>query len=1111
MEPSWRVPYRITTCAGLLLVLAVLAANELRAADWPMYRADAARSGYTSDPLAAELKLAWVRRANDLPQPAWSGRDTRMPFDLAFQPVVSGGVVFFGSSSDGRIYALDAGTGQEKWTCFTDGPVRFAPAVWQDRLFAVSDDGYLYCLAVHDGKLLWKKRGGHDHQMVLGNDRLISRWPARGGPVIKDGIVYFGAGIWPSEGIYLYAIEAATGKTLWVNDSSGTLVLEQPHAGNRARSGVSIQGYLALAGASLAVPTGRATPAVFDAASGNFRYFRLMELGAGWAKRKGAGPFVTFLDEDLYAVEDDVFQASDGRFLARGLPVSSAAVLPEMLVFAQGNEIRAVQKSSLWQETKTKKAEPVRQLSLDDIAWRVSCPDPVGSSVVRASASNEASDWPRELQVPDPALIVAGRTVVAGTLNRKIVTVDMDSKAVVMSAQLDGVALGLAVADRALYVATDQGTIYCFMNAGAGEKEGTRPEDQGADRIVERGTVTRLVTSDVGRPTKRASQPQPPDDPITPSLSFASPPIPQDPSPSRPPAATDRPEGPYQEMAREILQTADRTAGYCVDLACGDGSLARALAQASQLHIIAVEKDPQQVAAARATLSRAGLYGTRVTVLERDPAATGLPPQFAGLVVSGRSVAEGPQVTAAAEVRRLLHPYGGVALLGRPGHLQRTAGRMPAGTGEWTHQYADAANTLCSADDLARSPLEIRWFTDFGVRMPSRHGRGPAPLCRNGIMVVEAVDGLLAVDAFTGRRLWSYPLANILAAYDQEHLLGTAGTGSNMCLGEDSVFVRHGSRCLRLYLKTGTLVREYTVLDPNGVWGFVAWREGILYGTVADRTYVVRQLFRNVSNMEDLLTQSHRLFALDAATGQTLWVHEARESIRHNALAIGAGRVYLIDKAKDIVDLPDPERDKHAALPRVREPADGRLLCLDARTGETLWAQDRDIYGTTLAVSAKHDVLLMSYQYSQRSYQLPSEKGDRLTGFRAADGHRLWDTAARYISRPILNDATIYAQPHAFDLLTGTRKVDFALKDRQPGGCGPVTGSTHLLLYRSGTLGYTDLLRGSAVENYGPVRPGCWINAIVADGLVLMPDATDRCTCSYLMKTSLALAPKDAQ
>jgi len=564
-------------------------------------------------------------------------------------------------------------------------------------------------------------------------------------------------------------------------------------------------------------------------------------------------------------------------------------------------------------------------------------------------------------------------------------------------------------------------------------------------------------------------------------------------------------------MAREILQIADLTDGYCVDLACGDGSLAYALAKASQLNVIAVDENPHQVALAREKLSRADLYGTRVTVLERDPTETGLPPQFARLVVSARSMTESPYAPSEEEVGRLLHPYDGMAMIGRPGNLKRTVGKLRAGTGRWTHQYADAANTLCSSDDLARSPLKMRWFTDFGIQMPSRHGRGPAPLCSRGIMIVEAVDSLLGVDAFTGRRLWVYTMENILNAYDQEHLLGTAGTGSNMCLGDDNVFVRQGDRCLRINMRTGNLVREYTVPDKSGVWGLVAWSEGILYGTIADQTYVVRQLFRNVSSMEDLLTQSRSLFALDIDTGKALWVYEARKSIRHNAIAISDGRIYLIDKSKEIVDLPDEVRDKHAALPQAEKSTHSHLLCLDARTGDTLWEENKDVYGTTLAVSSKHNVLLMGYQYSQRSYQLPSEKGDRLTGFRASNGRRLWDTKARYISRPIINDATVYAQPYAFDLLTGIRNANFELKDRQPGGCGPMTGSTHLLLYRSGTLGYTDLLSGSAVQNYGPVRPGCWINAIVAEGLVLMPDATDRCTCSYLMKASIALAPKDTE
>jgi outer membrane protein assembly factor BamB len=1035
---------------GIVLCL-LLTVQDLRGSDWPMYRADAARSGYTPEPLAARLKMSWVWTSTNPPQAAWSGRDTRMPFDLTFQPVVSGGLVFFGSSSDCTVYALNAKTGREQWTFVTDGPVRFAPAVWQDRLFVVSDDGYLYCLAVADGTLMWKKRGGPNPEMVLGNDRLISRWPARGGPVIKDDIVYFGAGIWTSEGIYLYAVDASSGKTVWVNDSSGSLVLEQPHGGNLARSGVSIQGYLATAGHSLAVPTGRATPAVFDCDSGTFQYFHLMQYGF-WVDRKGAGPFVSFIDDDFFIAEDDVFQASDGIFVARGLPVSSCAVLPEMLVFSHGHEIRAIKNTEI-----PSRGRPVsvRNLSLNDVAWRIACSDPVGASVVRASASNETADWPLATQVTNPPLIVAGRTLVAATLNNKLVIADMDSRAIVTTIELDGLGLGLASADQALYVSTDQGTIYCFVPAGD-EKSG--PMD---DRQV--------------RPYAQDSEPYP---------------------------DTDT----YASMAQEIVNEIDFRAGYCVDLGCGDGALAYALAQVSQLHIIAIDEDAHQVALARKRLSDAGLYGVRVTVLQRDLGNSGLPRGFAKLVVSGRSVIEDEPVVPAEAIRRLLNPYSGLALIGKSERLQRTTVPTPLHAGEWTHQYADAANTLCSGDDLARSPLKMLWFKDFGIQMSSRHGRGPAPLCKNGIMIIEALHGLLGVDAYSGHWLWYYDLEAILEPYDQEHLVGTAGTGSNMCLGDDSVFVRLGNRCLRINMETGKLIQEYTMPNKEGVWGFIACNGGILYGTDADPTHIVLQLYRNVSTMEDLLTQSRSLFALDIETGKPLWIYEARASLRHNAIAIDDTRVYLVDRPKETVDTLDQATE---GVGRSGRSPILSLVCLDASTGTVVWEQSDDVYGTTLALSSKHQVLLMCYQYSQRVFQLPSEKGNRLTGFRTTDGKRLWDTWEQYISRPIINDSTIYAQPHAFDLLTGIRHTDFEIEGRQPGGCGPIAGSTHLLLYRSGTLGYIDLLSKSKTQNYGPVRPGCWINAIVAGGLVLMPDATDRCTCSYLMKTSIALVPAD--
>jgi outer membrane protein assembly factor BamB len=139
--------------------------------------------------------------------------------------------------ADGKVYALDADHGGQRWEFFTGGPVRFAPAVWRDRVLVASDDGYLYCLAGDDGRLIWKQRGGPRPDMLLGNDRMVSRWPARGGPVVADDLVYFAAGIWPSEGVYVYALDAASGRVVWCNDSSGTLELDQPQPATAADAG----------------------------------------------------------------------------------------------------------------------------------------------------------------------------------------------------------------------------------------------------------------------------------------------------------------------------------------------------------------------------------------------------------------------------------------------------------------------------------------------------------------------------------------------------------------------------------------------------------------------------------------------------------------------------------------------------------------------------------------------------------------------------------------------------------------------------------------------------------------------------------------------------------
>jgi len=58
------------------------------AADWPQYRADASRSGYTSESLGQELRLQWSYRLQHAPVPGVGGRAYTQPLPLPFQPPV---------------------------------------------------------------------------------------------------------------------------------------------------------------------------------------------------------------------------------------------------------------------------------------------------------------------------------------------------------------------------------------------------------------------------------------------------------------------------------------------------------------------------------------------------------------------------------------------------------------------------------------------------------------------------------------------------------------------------------------------------------------------------------------------------------------------------------------------------------------------------------------------------------------------------------------------------------------------------------------------------------------------------------------------------------------
>lgn len=268
---------------GILSVLWywVVIESPAIASDWPMWRYDASRSAASPESLPESLRLQWSLSLGQR-IPAWDDplNQDLMTYDRIFEPIVLNGRLIVAFNDRDQVAAFDSASGKPLWSVFAEGPVRLPPAGWDGRVYFASDDGCLYCVNAEDGSLNWKFRGGPNSRQILGNRRLISAWPMRGGPVVRDGIVYCAAGIWPFMGTYLYALDARTGEVKWVNDETGAQYIKQPHSAP-SFAGVGPQGALVAAGDTLLIPGGRSVPAAFDLHTGAFRYFELNAGGKG--------------------------------------------------------------------------------------------------------------------------------------------------------------------------------------------------------------------------------------------------------------------------------------------------------------------------------------------------------------------------------------------------------------------------------------------------------------------------------------------------------------------------------------------------------------------------------------------------------------------------------------------------------------------------------------------------------------------------------------------------------------------------------------------------------------------------------------------------------------
>jgi outer membrane protein assembly factor BamB len=591
-------------------------------------------------------------------------------------------------------------------------------------------------------------------------------------------------------------------------------------------------------------------------------------------------------------------------------------------------------------------------------------------------------------------------------------------------------------------------------------------------------------------------------------------------------------------LFEQVIQLSRAREGYCVVLGIASGEFILGLLERTDLRIIVVESDAQRVAHFRKMLHAAGLPGKRISVLAATPATAELPPYLCSLIAAENLAAAciEPNELFFDVVFRSLRPYGGVACLPlsdtQHGALRRWTNGVSAdgqarliakdglilltrpgglpGSGNWTHEHADAANTRVSRDRLVKAPLGVLWFggpAHDGI-LP-RHGHGPVAQVVDGRLIIEGIDALRAIDVYTGRLLWQARLPGLGRLYDNlAHQPGANAVGSNYVSTSDGIYVALPAECLRLDPATGQTLQRFTLpmlhrekKAPD--WSYVNVHGKFLIGGANPAKKLVPP--RKGKGALRGSESSKHLFGLDRITGQALWQFQANGGFRHNAICMGKGRLFVIDR-------PPVE-----TLPRKKDkmPLDTGLHAFDLATGRPVWSTRHDVFGTWLSYSEAHDVLV------EAGLMARDTLWDEAPGMHAYQGERgnvLWyrkdyfGPALIHGDRILKSGAPRAGSGTACDLRTGEpirendpltgRPIEW--RWMRTYGCNTPAASEHLMLFSSGAAGYFDRCSGGT-GNLGGFRSSCTLNLIAAGGVLAVPDYTRTSTCSYQQQASLGL------
>ena len=1040
----------------LVFLSLCLSSSITQAEDWPMWRFDAARSGCTTEELPQNMKMIWTVRLAP-PDPAWP-EDPRLMFDARHEPVIWKNRLLVASSSTDSVTAYDTSNGKPLWRFDTEGPVRFAPVLHESRAYFGSDDGNFYCLNIEDGSLLWKFRAAPSNRKAIGNERLISVWPIRGGAVLKNGKIYFTSGVWPFEGTFLYILNAESGEKLDAKQIP-------PHGIVFLRDQTP-EGYLAANDEGLFIPCGRSVVSCQELETGKTINFNYSSRGT-----------------------TNYHVSVDDRWLFHGLlgyDMSTRKTLAHQLdkPIHDGNQLYGVVKNEVYAwdlkdlETVTTVDRRGRKQTVTQprVLWKLRKED-----LTKETGSDEKVTV--HFKAGDRIYCQQGETLFA--IQLPLTTIKTTQPVVVWK-----------------WTKTDAPKAKWHLTVTFSENMKKKPVSMiGANGKLYLMTENRICCFAAKGEFLFS------DDAV----------------------AAGRGNNPHLKLVKGIVETAKPGDGYCLVSGLKDGNLIEALMQESRMRIIGIDSDAELVQQLRDRFHDTEDYGSRVALLTGEIDSLGLPPYFAHLVMSEKSVhpEDLTDSTFAKSLFHVLRPYGGTALLEAEesvrnnwkkhveslklpnavatesaAHILLVRRGALVGSANWTHEYGDPSNSLMSQDRLVKAPLGVLWFggpSSDGSLFYNRHYWGPSLTIMDGRMFIQGPAKMTAVDVYTGRLLWQIPLD-----FNENYNAGRRGNdfekvlaGFHFLTVKDGLYLVLGSTILRIDPANGKILSQFRTPNEKDHWGRIRVQGDDLIATI-HRNHTVEKKETGVVPRE--------IVVMDRHTGKVRWSKEA--SISFPVIAVGRNRIFCYDS---LLEKFFKDWGRKGVIPKAAEQK--LLRAYDLKTGEQVWQSSTDMIVTWISYSPQHDVLVTTNQKEVRGVQGGSGKElwkreAKGVGFR---GHpeSLWDRVILW------NDQIIDQRGpgRSWNILNGepirrrhpitNELVDWEFT-KSGHHCNYAIANPHLLTFRAASAGFCDITTGNTSRLNG-FRPGCRNSLIPANGILNAPNFAHGCSCGYSLFTSLAL------